>query len=73
MNALSRETAMSTLWDTARRMRNRNVSNESEEYSDRWILDFAKKVCPDSVPEQKTFRDAFVVTTEEPPFSMLEF
>ena len=51
---------MSTLWDTARRMRNRNVSNESEEYSDRWILDFAKKVFPDSVPEQKTFRGAFL-------------
>ena len=73
VNGLTRETAMSTLWSTARRMRNRNVTNESEEYSSRWIFDFAKKVCPDSVPDLKNFRDATLTNTNEPPFSMSEF
>ena len=52
VEGLSRETAMSTLWDTAKRMRNRNVTNESVEYSNRWIFDFARKMCTDSVLEK---------------------
>jgi len=71
VDGLSKDTAMSTLWRVARRMRNHVPSNESSEYSNRWILDFAKKVCPDSVPAQKTYRDASG-SEQEAPFSMVE-
>ena len=74
VDGLTRETSMSTLWKTAKRMRNRYSENESEHCSDRWIYDFAKKVCPDSVPSSRLFNDTpghghgF-----DYPFSMVEF
>ena len=73
VNELSRETSMNTLWNTARRMRNRVVANENEEYSNQWILNFAKKVCPDTVPAQKINRDNFSEqSVMELPFSITE-
>lgn len=53
-------------------MRRDSIPNESVEKSDKWILDFAKKVCPDSVPTQPNYS---VVEGSEsnPPFSMMEF
>ncbi|XP_058821163.1 probable RNA-directed DNA polymerase from transposon X-element isoform X1 [Topomyia yanbarensis] len=55
-------------------MRNRNVTNESEDFSNRWIFNFAKKICPDSAPAQKIIRDAptsndFI----DSPLTMMEF
>jgi ribonuclease HI len=74
VEGLSRETPMTTLWNTARRMRNRQSNNESEEYSDRWILKFARKVCPDSVPAQLHCREtASAVDENSQAFSMAEF
>lgn len=74
IEGLSRETSMTVLWRVARNMRNRSSTNESDEYSNRWIFNFAKKVCPDSVPAEPPFwetplRDGSL----DRPFSMLEF
>ena len=65
------ETSMSTLWRVARSMRNGSCPNEAVEKSDKWIFDFAKKVCPDSVPTQPSF---CVVdgSDSNPPFSIIE-
>ncbi|XP_038106909.1 uncharacterized protein LOC119766433 [Culex quinquefasciatus] len=52
-------------------MRRGSVPNESVEKSDKWILDFAKKVCPDSVPTQPSF-DVVDGSDSNPPFSMAE-
>ncbi|XP_058840533.1 uncharacterized protein LOC131696021 [Topomyia yanbarensis] len=52
-------------------MRNRSTTNEDVGYSDRWIFDFAKKVCPDSVPAQEFSRDTSNDT--ELSFSMVDF
>ena len=74
VDGLTRETSMNTLWKTARNMRNRVSVNESEECSDRWLYDFAKKVCPDSVPPNRlrydTSRQGHGFDSE---FSMVEF
>lgn len=75
VDGLSRETSMRTLWNTARRMRNRAPTNSSDEYSDRWLFDFAKKVCPATAPARKKYR---AVTPRnrsndlETPFTMVE-
>ena len=74
VNGLSRETAMSTLWNPAKRLRIRNVTNESVEYSHRWIFDFARKVCPVSVRAQKIVRDASAGNnTMDSPITITEF
>lgn len=65
---------MKTLWTVGRRMRNASSVNEDRESSSRWILDFAKKVCPDSVPVKQVLRDAFADRDNmNRPFSMIEF
>ena len=69
---LSRESSMSTLWKVAKSMRNRSASNEDTKCSDRWIFDFAKKVCPDSVPGQEVFWE-MSSDDLEPQFSMADF
>ena len=73
VNELSRETSMNVLWQTARRMRNRSSVNVDDEYSDRWIFDFAKKVCPDSCSARREYRDVDEVENGEPAFTMVEF
>ena len=73
VSELSRETSMKTLWQTARRMRNRSAGNAGDEYSDRWIFEFARKVCPDTCQAQREQRDANGVVIAEPAFSMVEF
>ena len=73
VDGLSRETSMSTLWKTARNLRNRVSTNESEESSDRWLFDFAKKVCPDSVPSNRVIHDTSRYGYGlDSPFSMVE-
>lgn len=74
VDGLSRETSMRTLWTTARRMRNRAPKNASEEYSDRWLHNFARKVCPDStIPKQKRYSNDLVFPELSSAFSMIEF
>ena len=74
VDGLTRETSMTTLWKTARNMRNRVSMNESEEYSNRWLFDFAKKVCPDSVPSEKlTYDTSRQDHGFDAEFSMIEF
>lgn len=74
VNDLTPDTSMNVLWSTARKMRNHTPSNENEKYSDSWILEFAKKVCPDSVPTEQLYREASSERSPiESPFTMTEF
>lgn len=73
VEGLSRETSMTTLWKVAKNMRNHVSSNESEEYSHRWIFNFARKVCPDSVPMEKIIRHVSIERgTLDSAFTMVE-
>ncbi len=64
---------MSTLWDTARRMRNRDVSNERRSIQIAGYSILPKRSVRTLYRNRKPFATRLLVTTEEPPFSMLEF
>lgn len=71
VDGLSKDTSMSVLWSTARRMRNYVPTNESEQVSTSWVLKFAKKICPDSVPQRKLYRGSLTHECDS-PFTMVE-
>ena len=74
VDGVTRETSMTTLWKTARNMRSRCSENESEESSDRWLYNFAKKVCPDTVrPNIVPDNVARRGYGYDSPFTMVEF
>lgn len=54
---LDKDSSLSTLWSTARNLRNYSSSPVVLEYSEDWIDKFASKICPDFAPQCINFKN----------------
>lgn len=58
VESLDKDTALTTLWSTARKLRNSSYSSTPvDNYSEEWMTRFAKKICPDFVSTDNVYLD----------------